>query len=86
MEFDKKGIALGSTTEDRKFRKKFIVDFYVKWNMAIPTKHIYNKSLNSFIEVRFLSINETARIASYKIYFHIGSYIINRNFGKCTTN
>jgi hypothetical protein len=66
MEFDKKGIALGCTTEDRKFRKRFIVDFYAKWNMAIPTKHIYNKSLNSFIEVRFLSINETARIASYR--------------------
>jgi hypothetical protein len=60
----KRGIALGCTTADRKFRKKFIVDFYAKWNMAIPTKHIYNKSLNSFIEVRSLALNANFFIAN----------------------
>ncbi|GHT79132.1 hypothetical protein AGMMS50262_22510 [Bacteroidia bacterium] len=60
MEFDKKGIALGSTVEDLKSRKRFITDFYANWIIANPTKHIYNNSLKSFIEVKFLSIQETA--------------------------
>ncbi len=60
MDLDKKGIALGNTPEDLKNRKKFITDFYVNWIIANPTKHIYNKSLKNFIEVKFLSIQETA--------------------------
>ena len=66
MELDEKGIAIGNTPEARKARKKYITDFYVQWNMANTTKRIYNISLKSFIEVRFLSINETSRIASYR--------------------
>jgi metal-responsive CopG/Arc/MetJ family transcriptional regulator len=64
MEFDKKGIALGSTAEDYKSRKKFIADFYAQWIVENPAKHIYNKSLNGFIEVRYLSMNETSGHAS----------------------
>ena len=66
MELDKKGIATGSTKEDYLVRKKFISDFYAAWNAANTTKHIFNKSLNSFIEVKYLSINETAGKAAYK--------------------
>ncbi len=60
MDFDKRGIALGNSPEDLKSRKKFITDFYVNWIVANPTKHIYNKFLESFIEIKFLSIQETA--------------------------
>jgi len=56
MDFDNKGIALGSSPEDLKNRKIFITDFYVSWVAANPTKRIYNISLENFIEVRFLSI------------------------------
>jgi hypothetical protein len=66
MEFDKKGIALGSTAEDLKSRKRFITDFYANWISANPTKHIYNNSLKSFIEVKFLSIQETASKAAIR--------------------
>ncbi|GHT63298.1 hypothetical protein AGMMS50239_18960 [Bacteroidia bacterium] len=66
MEFDKKGIALGSTAEDLKSRKRFITDFYANWIIANPTKHIYNNSLKSFIEVKFLSIQETASKAAIR--------------------
>ena len=66
VELDKKGIALGDTTEDRKARKNFITNFYVQWNISNTTKQIYNKHLKSFIEIRFLSLNETSRIASYR--------------------
>ncbi len=38
------------------------------WNAANPTKHIYNIDLKDFINVRFLSIQETSLLAalSYK--------------------
>jgi hypothetical protein len=65
MELDKNGIATGGTKEDYLARKKFISDFYVNWIIANTTKHIFNKSLNSFIEVKYLSINETAGKAAY---------------------
>ena len=64
MELDINGIALGETKEDKKQRKQFIIDFYGKWIIANPEKRIYNESLNAFIEVRFLSVEETAGHAS----------------------
>jgi hypothetical protein len=64
MEFDNKGIAMGNTKEDKKQRKQFIIDFYGTWIIANPAKHIYNKSLEAFIEVRFLTVEETAGHAS----------------------
>jgi len=64
METDSNGIAIGDTTEDKKQRKQFIIDFYGKWITANPTKHFYNKSLDAFIEVRFLSLEETSGHAS----------------------
>jgi len=66
MNFDKRGIALGNTPEDLKSRKKFITDFYVQWIISNPTKHIYNKSLKNFIEVKFLSMQETASKAAIR--------------------
>ena len=64
MKLDKKGIATGETTEDKKQRKQFIIEFYGKWIAKNPEKRLYNKSLGAFIEVRFLSIEETAGHAS----------------------
>jgi hypothetical protein len=64
MELDKQGIPIGDSTEDKKQRKQFIIDFYGKWIAANPTKQIYNQSLQTFIVVRFLSIEETAQHAS----------------------
>jgi hypothetical protein len=65
LNFDSKGIATGNAQEDYKSRKKFITDFYAQWIASNTTKHIYNKSLNSFIEVKYLSINETSGKAAY---------------------
>jgi hypothetical protein len=56
---------IGSEKEDYRARKKFIVDFYASWIAINSTKHVFNKSLNSFIEVKHLSINETAGKAAY---------------------
>jgi len=66
MELDKCGISIGDTKEDKKQRKQFIIDFYGKWIIANPKKRLYNKSLAAFIEVRFLSLEETAGHASLK--------------------
>ena len=52
MVLDINGIAIGSTKEDKKQRKQFIIDFYGKWIIANPTKRLYSKSLEAFIEVR----------------------------------
>jgi hypothetical protein len=61
---DENRIALGDTKEAKKQRKQFIIDFYGKWIIANPEKRLYNKSLEAFIEVRFLSVEETAGHAS----------------------
>ena len=64
MNLDENGIAIGDTKDDKKQRKQFIIDFYGKWIVANPTKRLYNNSLEAFIEVRFLSLEETAQHAS----------------------
>jgi len=65
MELDKSGIALGDTTDDKKQRKEFVIAFYSQWIAVNTTKQIFNKSLNDFINVRFLSLQETAGHASH---------------------
>ena len=56
----------GTTKEDVKLRKKIIKDFYAVWNAANPTKQVFNSNLKEFINVRFLSIQETSLIAANK--------------------
>ena len=56
----------GITKEDIKLRKKIIKDFYAVWNAANPTKQVFNSNLKEFINVRFLSIQETSLIAANK--------------------
>jgi hypothetical protein len=45
MELDKNCIAIGDTTEDKKQRKRFIMDFYKMWESENPQKQVLNKSL-----------------------------------------
>jgi hypothetical protein len=66
MDLDRNGIATGDTTEDKKQRKRFIMDFYKKWETANPQKQVFNKSLKEFINIRFVSVDETVGHASYK--------------------
>jgi hypothetical protein len=54
-----------NSAEAKKERKQFIIDFYSNWIAINTTKQIYNKSLKDFINVRFLSIQETAGHASH---------------------
>ena len=66
MELDKNGIAIGDTKEDKKQRKQFIKNFYQHWETINQTKKIFNKSLNDFINVRYISVDETAGHASHR--------------------
>jgi len=59
-------IPQGTTLEEVKVRKKIIRDFYATWNAANPTKQVYNANLKEFINIRFLSIQETSLIAANK--------------------
>jgi len=64
MALDNNGIALGDSTEDKKARKKFIKEFYKYWGTSNPTKQIFNKSLNEYISVKHISVEETSGQAS----------------------
>jgi len=70
-------IPQGQTKEEVKIRKKIIVDFYAQWNASNPNKRIYNADLKNFIYVRYLSINETAEIASRR---YISTFAITHYF------
>ncbi len=65
MNFNIERIPAGDTPEEKKQRKQFIVDFYSQWIAANTDKQIFNKALNDFINVRFLSLQETAGHASH---------------------
>ena len=57
-------IPAGRAKEDIKVREKLIKDFYAQWIAEHPEKKIWNRNLGAFINVKFLSINETYEKAS----------------------
>lgn len=66
MDMNTEGIPLGDTKEEKKQRKQFIKDFYRLWETINPSKKVFNKSLNDFINVRYISVDETAGQASHR--------------------
>jgi hypothetical protein len=60
------GIPTGETKEEKKQRKQFIKDCYRLWENANPSKRVFNKSLNDFIRVKYISVDETAGQASHR--------------------
>jgi hypothetical protein len=59
-------IPFGDTKEEKKERKQFIKDFYRTWETENPSKKIFNRSLNAFIHVRYISVDETIGQASHR--------------------
>lgn len=51
-------IPTGNSRDDIKGREKIIKDFYARWIADHPSKAIWNKSINQYIKVKYLSINE----------------------------
>ena len=64
IDLNTEGIPSGDSTEDKKQRKRFILDFYKIWGTLNPQKQVFNKSLNDFVNVRHISVEETAGQAS----------------------
>ena len=63
---DAKKVATDDSKEAKKQRKQFIEDFYHFWQVINPSKKVFNKSLNDFINVRYISVRETAGHASHR--------------------
>lgn len=64
IEYDSDGIPMGRTRTEIKMREKAIKAFYAKWISENPEKKVWNKNLNGYILVKFISINETYEKAS----------------------
>ena len=62
----KDAIPVGESKEEKKQRKQFIKDLYRIWEAANPSKRAFNKSLNDFIYVKYISVDETAGQASHR--------------------
>ena len=57
-------IPRGDTKEEIKERSQIIWAFYQDWKASNPTQRVYNHQLKDFINIRQISIEETARHAS----------------------
>lgn len=67
MEIDGIIIPEGSSKEDVIARDAAIMNFYAKWNSEHPEKCMWNNDLQDYINVRFLSMQETAEKAARKL-------------------
>lgn len=68
MPTSKTKIPTGDSKEDIKAREKIISDFYYDWYKNNPAKKVFNIHLKDYINVRYISINETIRHASKNYY------------------
>jgi len=66
MDLDLKEIPTGDSKEEKKQRKQFIKDFYRLWAIKNPSKKVFNKSLKDYINVRYISVDETMGQASHR--------------------
>ena len=57
-------IPKGNTTEDRRRRHKIILEFYHDWKKRNPDAKKYNLDLKDDINIRYVSLEETAGQAS----------------------
>ena len=64
MCINKEEIPCGNTPTEIEERTKIILKFYHEWKMANPTQRVYNNGLKDYINVRQISISETARHAA----------------------
>ena len=53
-------IPTGNSVEDRRKRQKLIQAFYAHWKKLNPELRVFNDSLQDYIHVKYISIQETA--------------------------
>jgi hypothetical protein len=59
-------VPTGDTVEDRRIRNRLIRQFYHQWMGRNEDRGVFNKSLDDFIHVKYISVNETAGHASLR--------------------
>ena len=59
-------VPTGDTVEDRRIRNRLIRQFYHQWMGRNEDRRVFNKSLDDFIHVKYISVNETAGHASLR--------------------
>ena len=57
-------VPTGDSKEDFKIRKQIIWQFYQEWKKKNPSQKRYNLALKDFINIRFVSIDETSHQAA----------------------
>ena len=57
-------IPTGESKEDFRIRKQIIWQFYQDWKKKNPSLKKYNLALNDYINIRFVSIDETSHQAA----------------------
>jgi len=64
MYINQNDIPQGDTPEDIQKRFDIILQFYRDWKTKNPTQRVFNNALKDYINIRKVSISETARHAS----------------------
>lgn len=59
-------VPVGDSAEDRRKRNRLIRQFYYQWMDRNEERMVFNKSLNEYIHVKYISVNETAGHASLR--------------------
>ena len=59
-------VPVGDSIEDRRARNRLIRQFYYQWMGQYVDRKIFNKSLDDYIHIKYISINETAGHASLR--------------------
>ena len=59
-------LLVGDTTEERRERNRLIRQFYYQWMDRNESRKVFNKSLNDYIHIKYISVNETAGHASLR--------------------
>ncbi len=66
LEIRPEDVPVGDTVEDRRTRNRLIRQFYFQWMGKHEDRKVFNKSLDDFIHIKYISVNETAGHASLR--------------------
>lgn len=59
-------VPVGDTVEERRARNRIIRHFYFQWMGKHADRKVFNTSLNDYIHIKYISVNETAGHASLR--------------------
>ena len=66
LEIRPEDVPVGDSVEDRRTRNRLIRKFYFHWMARHEDRKVFNKTLNDYIHIKYISVNETAGHASLR--------------------